>query len=121
MVANGGGSIINITSQMARMVHPNAAVSYESSKAALAAATRHLAYHFAKDNVRVNAIAPGSIETDMLKSMDRISLDNLRSKIPLGRLGSASEVANVAVFLASEMSTYITGATIDVNGGSWMI
>ena len=121
MASHRGGSIINITSQMARVAHPNAAVSYESSKAALAAATRHLAFHHAKDNIRVNSIAPGSIETDMLKSMSPSSLETLRAKIPLGRFGETSDVANAALFLATDLSSYITGSTIDVNGGSWMI
>lgn len=114
------GRIINITSQMAHLPHPSAAPSYEVSKAGLNALTRHLAVKFAKHRICVNSIAPGSINTDLPKSMSEEQRENLQKKIPMGRLGEPFEVANCALFLASELSSYVTGSTIHVNGGSYM-
>lgn len=114
------GKIINITSQMAKLPHPSASPSYEVSKAGQIALTRHLAYHYAPYNICVNAIAPGSINTDMPKTMPLEAREHLHRAIPLGRLGEPDEVANCALFLASSMSDYITGETIDVNGGTLM-
>lgn len=114
------GKIINMTSQMARLPHPGASPSYEVTKAGQTALTRHLAYHYAKYNICVNAIAPGSIDTELPKSMSPEARERLRSAIPFRRLGEPEEVADCALFLASSMSNYITGATIDINGGSLM-
>lgn len=114
------GKIINISSQMAKLPHPSASPSYEVSKAGQIALTRHLAYHYAKYNICVNAIAPGSINTRMPLSMDPAAREKLQKTIPFQRLGEPEEVADCALFLASSMSDYITGATLDVNGGSWM-
>lgn len=120
MRAQQHGKIINMTSQMARLPHPGASPSYEVSKAGQTALTRHLAYHYAKYNICVNAIAPGSIDTELPKSMSPEARERLRNVIPLRRLGEPEEVADCAVFLASPMSNYVTGATIDINGGSLM-
>lgn len=120
MRAQGHGKVINISSQMARLPHPNASPSYEVSKAGQIALTRHLAYHYARHNICVNAIAPGSIDTRMADTLDPAARQKLRQGIPLGRLGRPEEVADCALFLASSLSDYITGATIDINGGSWM-
>jgi 3-oxoacyl-[acyl-carrier protein] reductase len=120
MRAQKRGKIINITSQMARLPHPGASPSYEVSKAGLTALTRHLAYRFAKEGICVNAIAPGSINTDLPKSMSEEAREKIKSGIPMGRLGEPSEVADLALFLASSMSDYITGSTLDINGGSLM-
>jgi 3-oxoacyl-[acyl-carrier protein] reductase len=120
MRAQAHGKIINITSQMARLPHPGASPSYEVSKAGIAALTRHLAFHYARFNVCVNAIAPGSIDTGLAKSMNPETWDRIRGGIPKGRLGEPSEVAEVAFFLASPLSDYITGATIGVTGGALM-
>lgn len=114
------GKIINITSQMAWRPHPAASPSYEVSKAGLTALTRHLAYHYAKYGICVNAIAPGSIDTDLPKSMSPEARQKLKDGIPLGRLGEPEEVGALALFLASDLSNYITGATIHISGGSWM-
>lgn len=114
------GKIINISSQMAKLPHPSASPSYEVSKAGQIALTRHLAYHYAKYNICVNAIAPGSINTQMPQSMSPEARELLRKAIPLQRLGEPSEVGDCALFLASSMSSYITGETIDVNGGTLM-
>jgi len=115
MCAKNYGKIINITSQMA-----SASPSYEVSKAGMAALTRHLAYHYAKYNICVNAIAPGSIDTDLPKSMSPEARQKLKSAVPLGRLGEPEEVGLLALFLASDNSNYITGATVNISGGSLM-
>jgi 3-oxoacyl-[acyl-carrier protein] reductase len=114
------GKIINITSQMAKIPHPSASPSYEVSKAGMVALTRHLAFHYAKYNICVNAIAPGSIDTDLPKSMSPEARHRLKAAIPLQRLGDPLEVGSLALFLASDDSNYITGATINISGGSLM-
>lgn len=118
--AKRAGKIINVTSQMARIPHPSASPSYEVSKAGLAALTRHLAYHYAAYGICVNAIAPGSIDTDLPKSMSPEARQRLKAGIPLQRLGEPEEVGTLALFLASNQSDYITGATFSINGGSLM-
>jgi len=120
MKKSGRGKIINMSSQMARLPHPSASPSYEVSKAGIIALTRHLAYHYAKDRICVNAIAPGSINTRMPLSMSPEARERIRMAIPFQRLGEPEEVADAALFLASSLSDYITGATLDVNGGSYM-
>jgi len=120
MQTKRAGKIINITSQMARLPHPSASPSYEVSKAGIAALTRHLALHYAPFNICVNAISPGSIDTDLPKSMSPEMRQKLKGAIPLQRLGEPSEVGDLAVFLASNQSDYITGATINISGGSLM-
>jgi 3-oxoacyl-[acyl-carrier protein] reductase len=115
------GKVINITSQMAHIPHPSASPSYEVSKAGLTALTRHLALQYAKYNVCVNAIAPGSIDTDMPKSMTSEARQRLKNSVPLKRLGEPEELGECALFLASKMSNYVTGATLHVNGGSLML
>ncbi len=115
------GKVINLTSQMAYTPHPGASPSYEVSKAALTALTRHLAFQYAKYNVCVNAIAPGSIDTDLSKSMSQEVRERLKNAVPMKRLGEPHEVGMCALFLASEMSNYVTGMTLHVNGGSLML
>jgi len=120
MCEEQSGKIINITSQMARLPHPSASPSYEVSKAGMAALTRHLAYHYAKYNICVNSIAPGSIDTDLPKSMSTEARQKIKEAIPLKRLGEPEEVGELALFLASNKSNYITGATLNISGGSLM-
>lgn len=120
MRSGGGGSIINMSSQMSKRPHPSASPSYEVSKSGLNALTRHLAWHFAADRIRVNAIAPGSIDTDMPKSMTHDARESLKDSIPMKRLGEPVEVADLAVFLASDHSAYITGTIIPIAGGTLM-
>jgi 3-oxoacyl-[acyl-carrier protein] reductase len=114
------GKIINITSQMARLPHPNASPSYAVSKAGMVALTRHLAYHYAQYNICINAIAPGSIDTDLVKTMPPEARQRFKNAIPLQRLGNPEEVGDLALFLASDNSNYITGATMNISGGSLM-
>ena len=115
------GKIINITSQMAHMPHPSASPSYEVSKSGVSALTRHLAFEYAKFNICVNNIAPGSIDTDLPKSMTSEQRQKLKNAVPMNRLGTPEEVAESALFLASNMSNYITGATLHINGGSLIL
>ncbi len=115
------GKIINLTSQMAYTPHPSASPSYEVSKSGITAFTRHLALEYAKFNICVNNIAPGSIDTDLPKSMSSDERQILKDAIPMQRLGNVKEVADCALFLASSMSSYITGSTIHINGGSLIL
>lgn len=108
----GTGSVINVTSIVGSRVHPYAGSAYATSKAAMSALTRELASDFGPHGVRVNAIAPGEIETTMLSE----GTDDLVHEIPLRRLGSTAEVAEVIHFLCTA-GTYINGDEIQINGG----
>lgn len=115
------GKVINVTSQMAFLPHPGASPSYEVSKAGITALTRHLSLQYAKYKVCINAIAPGSIDTDLPKTMSQEARSKLENSIPMRRLGGTGEVGDCALFLASSMSDYVTGTTLHVNGGSLML
>ena len=115
------GKIINLTSQMAHTTHPSASPSYEVSKAGLMALTKHLAFQYAQYGICVNAIAPGSIDTDMPKSMSPEARQSLKDSVPMKRLGEPEEVGDCALFLASDLSNYVTGISLHVNGGSLML
>jgi NAD(P)-dependent dehydrogenase (short-subunit alcohol dehydrogenase family) len=95
-------------------VHPFAGAAYACSKAALAALTRELAYEFGAHGVRVNAIAPGEIDTAILSPGTE---DIVERQIPMRRLGTAEEVAETILFLCSKASSYVNGAEIHINGG----
>ena len=110
----GSGSIVNVTSIVGSRVHPFAGSAYATSKAALACLTREMAHDFAPHGVRVNAIAPGEIKTDIL-SPETESL--LAPTIPMRRLGTSDEVAKVIFFLCSTAASYVTGEEIQINGG----
>jgi NAD(P)-dependent dehydrogenase (short-subunit alcohol dehydrogenase family) len=108
------GTVINITSIAGSRVHPFAGSAYAASKAALVALTRELAHDFGNSGVRVNAVAPGEIETSILSpGTDAI----VRNEIPLKRLGQPHEVADLLFFLCSDQAAYITGSEIHINGG----
>jgi NAD(P)-dependent dehydrogenase (short-subunit alcohol dehydrogenase family) len=106
------GSIVNVTSIAGVRVHPFAGAAYATSKAALAALTREMAHDFGPLGVRVNAIAPGEVETSILSE----GTDEIVAKLPMRRLGQPSEVANAIYFLCSDQSSYVSGAEIEVNG-----
>ncbi|WP_027577643.1 SDR family NAD(P)-dependent oxidoreductase [Bradyrhizobium sp. WSM1743] len=108
------GSIVNVTSIAGSRVHPFAGSAYATSKAALASLTREMAHDYAPHGIRVNAIAPGEIRTDML-SPDTEA--RLVPSIPLRRVGTPDEVAKVIFFLCSDAASYVTGAEVPVNGG----
>ncbi len=107
------GAIVNVTSIAGARVHPFAGVAYATSKAALAALTREMAADFGPHGVRVNAIAPGEIETAILSP----GTDKLAETIPLRRLGKPEEVARTIYYLCSNESSYVTGVEIEINGG----
>ena len=106
------GSIVNVTSIAGGRVHPFAGAAYGTSKAALAALTREMAHDFGPLGVRVNAIAPGEVETAILSP----GTDKIVEQLPMRRLGQPKEVADVIWFLCSDQSSYISGAEIEVNG-----
>lgn len=115
------GTIINISSiggQRGGLKAPH----YSASKAAVISLTKSLSNIYAPKGVRVNAISPGQIETDRTKEIFKTDYyqKNVLPRIPLGRVGTAKEVTYVALFLASEWSSYITGQTINVNGGEYL-
>lgn len=107
------GSVVNVTSIAGSRVHPFAGAAYATSKAALAALTREMAHDFGPMGVRVNAIAPGEVETSILSP----GTEKIVEKLPLRRLGQPSEVADVIFFLCSDASSYVTGTEIEVNAG----
>lgn len=115
----GGGSIVNIASIAAKAGNLGQA-AYVSSKAGIEALTRTTAREGARDGVRANAIRPGLISTDMTSGIPKHSWDEKLASIPMGRPGTPEEVAQAALFLASDMSSYITGAVLDVAGGREM-
>ncbi|HRY23251.1 MAG TPA: SDR family oxidoreductase [Geminicoccaceae bacterium] len=112
-LARTGGTVVNITSIAGHRVHPFAGSAYATSKAALTALTRELAADLAHLGIRVNAVCPGEINTAILSP----GTAELVERIPLRRLGSPEEVAAVIYYLATDQSSYITGAEIPVNGG----
>ncbi len=113
------GRIINIGSVVGSMGNAGQA-NYAAAKAGLAGFTRALARELGSRAVTVNAITPGFIDTDMTKELPDAQKESLLGQIPLGRLGSPTEIAETVCFLASEAASYITGATIPVNGGMYM-
>ena len=106
------GSVVNVTSIAGSRVHPFAGAAYATSKAALSALTREMAHDFGPLGVRVNAIAPGEIETSILSP----GTEKIVEKLPLRRLGQPREVADVIWFLCSDQSSYVSGTEIEVNG-----
>ncbi|WP_241524137.1 SDR family NAD(P)-dependent oxidoreductase [Oceaniglobus indicus] len=112
-LAAASGAIVNVTSIAGSRVHPFAGAAYSTSKAALAALTREMAHDFGPLGVRVNAIAPGEVETSILSP----GTDKIVQTLPLRRLGQPGEVADVVYFLCSNQSSYVTGTEIEVNAG----
>lgn len=113
LLKNRYGRIINVAS-ISGMKGTPGQVNYSAAKAGLIGATKALAQEIAKRNITVNAVAPGFIETDMTSDLDQGELKKL---VPLNRFGKAEEVADLVCFLASKKASYITGETININGG----
>ncbi|MDE0308641.1 MAG: SDR family NAD(P)-dependent oxidoreductase [Acidiferrobacterales bacterium] len=112
-LTKGRGSVVNVTSIAGSRVHPFAGTAYATSKAALAALTREMAWDFGARGIRVNAIAPGEIDTPILSP----GTSDLVESIPLHRLGTPEEVAQTIYFLCAEQSSYVTGSEVHINGG----
>ena len=108
------GSVINVTSIAGSKVHPFAGAAYAASKAALSALTREMAHEFGREGVRVNAIAPGEIDTAILSPG---TAQIVEQSVPLQRLGKPEEVATLIYFLCTQGAAYVNGAEIHVNGG----
>jgi len=118
-ILRNGGRVINMSSVSGQMGLFGQA-NYSSSKAAIIALTKVSAREFARQNITVNAIAPGFIDVGMSKGMPEEVTQNFIKQIPLGRLGEAHEIVDAALFLASPMASYITGHVLNVNGGFYM-
>ena len=118
-ILRNAGRIINMSSVSGQMGLFGQA-NYSSSKAGIIALTKVSAREFARQNITVNAIAPGFIDVGMSKGVPDEAMQNFIKQIPLGRLGDVSEIVNAALFLASPMASYITGHVLNVNGGFYM-
>ncbi len=123
MRRGGGGSIVNLASTMGMVGYPpglgGALNPYPPSKGGVIQLTRNMAVDLAGDNIRVNCLCPGFVETDLTRSLtdDQATREMLESRHPLGRLGRPEEVAHAALYLASDESSYVTGAALTVDGG----
>jgi 3-oxoacyl-[acyl-carrier protein] reductase len=113
------GRIINITSVVGEAGNPGQA-NYAAAKSGVAGMSRALAQELGSRNITVNCVAPGFIDTDMTKALPDAQRDALLGRIPLGRLGQPDEIAATVAFLASGRAGYITGSTLNVNGGMYM-
>jgi len=111
-----GGSIINMSSVNGVMAIPSI-TAYNTAKGGVNNLTRNMALSLASENIRVNGIGPGSIKTELLESLDKDSLSRILCRTPMGRLGQPKEIGDIAVFLASEMSSYISGQILYADGG----
>lgn len=115
MKENGGGVILN-TSSMVSVYGQPAGVGYPTSKFAVNGMTKSLARELAKDNIRVNAVAPGVTDTDMVAALPEQTRQYITSTIPLGRIGTPQDIANAFLFLASPLASYVTGEILSVDG-----
>jgi NAD(P)-dependent dehydrogenase (short-subunit alcohol dehydrogenase family) len=120
LLDRGGGSVINVASFVALLGAATSQIAYTASKGAVLSMTRELAVEFARRGVRVNAICPGPVETPLLMHLfesDSAAYERRRVHIPIGRLAQPREIAQGALFLASEDASYVTGSTFVVDGG----
>lgn len=115
-IINDNGAIVSLGS-IAALLGFYGQANYAAAKGGVHALTRVLSRECAKRNIRVNAIAPGVVQTEMVESIPEEVRDEMLKNVPLGRLGLPQEIASVAVFLCSPLASYITGQTIEVNGG----
>jgi len=120
LLERGGGSVINVSSLVALVGAATSQISYTASKGAVLSMSRELATQFARQGVRVNALCPGPVETPLLLNLygnDPAELERRRVHWPMGRLAQPREVVNAALFLASDESSHVSGATFTVDGG----
>lgn len=116
MLKNGGGAIVN-TSSMYGLVGTTMSFAYSASKGAINQMTRSLALTYARDNIRVNAVAPGYVDTPILAGVPKDMKDAMANQLPVGRLGKDTEIANLICYLLSDDATFITGAIVPIDGG----
>ncbi len=119
MMKQKGGAIVNLTSVVGEMGNAGQA-AYAATKAGLIGLTKAVARELASRGVRVNAVAPGYVDTDMTGALPEAARAKLQEMIPLARIGSAQEVADAVAFLASDQASYVTGEVLRVNGGMYM-
>jgi 3-oxoacyl-[acyl-carrier protein] reductase len=119
MLKQRSGRIVNIGSVVGQAGNAGQA-NYAASKAGLEGFTRSLALEVASRGITANVVAPGMIETDMTAALDERAREALRGRIPMGRLGTADDVAGAVRFLASDEASYITGQVVSVNGGMYL-
>ncbi len=119
MRANGGGSIVNISSGAAIAPQPNTSGAYSASKGAVRIFTKSTAIQYAGENIRCNSVHPGPVETDMLNLSreDDTELATMKARVPLGRFGSAEDIAYGVLYLASDESSFVTGSELVIDGG----
>jgi NAD(P)-dependent dehydrogenase (short-subunit alcohol dehydrogenase family) len=120
LLERGGGSVINVASFVALVGAATSQIGYTASKGAVLSMSRELAVQFARQGVRVNALCPGPVETPLLMRLfsdNPAAYERRRVHLPMGRLATAREIANAALFLASSESSYVNGATFLVDGG----
>ena len=120
LLQRGGGSIINVASFVALVGAATSQISYTASKGAVLSLSRELAVEFARQGIRVNALCPGPVETPLLLRIfgdDPAAFERRRIHLPMGRLAKPREIVNAALFLASDESSYVSGATFLVDGG----
>jgi len=120
LLEGGGGSVINVASFVALVGAATSQISYTASKGAVLSLSRELAVQFARQGVRVNALCPGPVETPLLLRIfgdDPAAYERRRVHLPMGRLAKPREIVNAALFLASDESSYVNGATFLVDGG----
>lgn len=119
MRINGGGSIVNISSGAAIAPQPNTSGAYSASKGAVRIFTKSTAIQYAGENIRCNSVHPGPVETDMLNLSreDDTELATMKARVPLGRFGSAEDIAYGVLYLASDESSFVTGSELVIDGG----
>lgn len=121
MIERGGGSVVSLTSIVARQGAMNGGIHYAASKGGIIAFTKTLARQMAGQGIRANAVAPGVVDTDLIRThMPPEMRAKVEAAIPKGRLARTGEIGSVIAFLSSEAASYMTGATVDVNGGFWI-
>ena len=120
MIRNKSGKIIGITSVIANTGNPGQS-NYTASKSGMIAMYKSLALEVALRNININLIAPGFIESPMTNKLNEVQKNIIKDKIPMKKFGSPDDIANLALFLSSDLSSYITGQTFHVNGGMLML